>query len=378
MSLWASSTLAEKAHLVSERVHPTGAETQAYIGLEHIGVGTLTLLKIGNSDGVQSHCFRFQQGDILFGKLRPYFRKVIRAPCDGLCTTEAWVVRPNSGVDAGFLFYVLANPAFVALCTRSAEGTRMPRARWAFVASTPMPWPDLGEQRRIAGILALFDAKIAVNRRMNNTLQALLSGLFRQTFGPAMNRRDAMGGWRRGTLGQIALRHGETADPSRVAPETPCVGLAHMTKASLALEAWGSADQAHSKKCTFRTGDLLFGRLRPYFKKVVVAPVQGICSPDVLVIRPREPLWASFVLGCMTQEPFIAFATAVSTGTRMPRASWKDLARYPIAVPPLSVLRRFHSLAQPLTDRLVANVRENRTLAAIRDALLPNLLAGTA
>jgi len=344
------------------------------VGLEHIAAGALTLRATGHSADVTSACFRYQPGDVLFGRLRPYFRKVVRAPGTGLCSTETWVLRPRAGVDPDYLFYAVANPAFVELCTRSSEGTRMPRARWDFVSQVPLPWPDLDEQRLISAVLRPLDARIDLNRRMNSTLQELLRGLFaRHVVGPAA---AGASGWSQGRLGDLASLHRQTVQPDSVPPDTPCVGLAQMARGSVALEHWGRAGDTSSPKTAYEAGDLLFGRLRPYFKKVAVAPVGGLCSSDVLVVRPRDPSLRALTLSWLVHDPFIAHATAVSTGTRMPRAPWSALADFPVPLPPAGVAAELERTGGPLIDRLAANVRQNRTLARLRDRLMPGLLSG--
>ncbi len=367
---WPTRPLAEQAVRVLGRVDPRTLPRQTYVGLEHMRPGGLRLRGTGHSDTVTSACFRYQPGDVLFGRLRPYFRKVVRAPGTGLCTTEAWVLRPREGVDPEFLFYAVADPRFVERCTRTAEGTRMPRARWDFVSRLAMPCPELDEQRRIAAALGAFDRRIAHHHAEAHTLQDLVEALFRERILARAER------WPRGQLGDLAVVHRDTVSPKALDPATPCVGLADMARGSLALETWGRAGAATSPKRRFATGDVLFGRLRPVFRKVALAPVDGVCSSDILVLRPRGPHHRSLLLSWLLHEPFTAHAVAVATGTRMPRASWKALARWPVPSPPPPVLAAFEADTAPLLDRLLAGIPASLTLAALRDALLPDLLSG--
>ena len=77
---WDNKFFGECAELIKDIVQPSNALGSPYIGLEHISQGQLSLLGFGKSDDVISAKSRFRKGDILFGKLRPYFRKVIIAP----------------------------------------------------------------------------------------------------------------------------------------------------------------------------------------------------------------------------------------------------------------------------------------------------------
>lgn len=133
-----------------------------------------------------------------------------------------------------------------------------------------------------------------------------------------------------------------------------------------------------SNKSRFLASDILFGKLRPYFHKVGVPPVDGVCSTDIVVIRPMFRELRAFVLGHVSSNDFVDYANAGSSGTRMPRTRWSDMAAYPMAVPPLSLCRAFGDVERPLLDAIRRSIFEARTLAMLRDALLPMLVNGQA
>jgi len=89
-----------------------------------------------------------------------------------------------------------------------------------------------------------------------------------------------------------------------------------------------------SSKFQFQANEILFGKLRPYFHKVGVAPVDGVCSTDIVVLAPKSEPWFGFVLAHISSNAFVGHTDASSTGTKMPRTSWQDMARYPIVIPP--------------------------------------------
>jgi type I restriction enzyme S subunit len=82
------------------------------------------------------------------------------------------------------------------------------------------------------------------------------------------------------------------------------------------------------------------------------------------------------VLGVVSSDEFVEYTNAGSTGTKMPRTSWAEMARYDIAQPPRAVAQAFTERVRPGVDRIIAAIHESRTLAALRDALLPNLVSG--
>jgi len=174
--------LGDAATLVRETVQPKDAIGMPYIGLEHIEEGNLCLNGFGRAEDVTSTKFRFLKGDILFGKLRPYFRKIVRAPFDGVCSTDIWVVRTKPGVDQDYLFYWMASQDFVDFAMQGSEGTKMPRAIWEFVCRHQQIRRAVKEQRAIAHILRTLDDKIELNRRMNETLEAISRAIFKSWF----------------------------------------------------------------------------------------------------------------------------------------------------------------------------------------------------
>ncbi len=182
--------------------------------------------------------------------------------------------------------------------------------------------------------------------------------------------------WSFGCLGDVSINCRRTVVPASLDPATPYIGLEHMPRKSIALSDWGCAGNVESQKTRFVTCEILFGKLRPYFHKVGVAPVDGVCSTDILVIAPRSEEWFATVLLHVSSDRFIERMTGNSTGTRMPRASWSDVAHYVVPLPPTSIARAFNERVLPMVEKVRNNIMESRTLVDLRDALLPKLLSG--
>jgi hypothetical protein len=254
--------------------------------------------------------------------------------------------------------------------------------------------PPLPEQRAIAHILGTLDDKIELNRRMSETLEAMARALFKAWFvdfepvraklaGRWQRGQSLPGlpaelydlfpdrlvdselgeipeGWKVGTLGNVAENPRRSVQPNSIPPDTPYIALEHMPRRSIALSDWGTAEGIESNKFKFRKGEILFGKLRPYFHKVGVAPVDGVCSTDIVVVCPRTPHWFAFVLCVVSSDDFVEFTNAGSTGTKMPRTSWADMARYEIALPPDALAQAFNAIVRRQVDRLIAGVLQSR------------------
>lgn len=234
--------------------------------------------------------------------------------------------------------------------------------------------PPLEEQRAIARVLGTLDDKIEINRILNERFEAIARAIFKSWFANSTN--DFRGEWRRGKLGDLAIPAGETVNPANVDPASPYIGLEHMPRRSVALSSWEGAGKVTSGKISFRRGDFLFGKLRPYFHKVGIAPVDGICSTDIVVLRAIESLMSSFVLCCISSAEFVSYTDRTSTGTKMPRTNWGSMSRYEMPIPPEAVMKAFHDAVWPFFKRIIAGVQESRTLAQIRDLLIRKFISG--
>jgi type I restriction enzyme S subunit len=183
-------------------------------------------------------------------------------------------------------------------------------------------------------------------------------------------------GWRGGKLGEISRNLRVGAKPEELSDDTAYIGLEHMPRQSIALEDWESASKVESGKSRFRKGQILFGKLRPYFHKVGIAPLDGVCSTDILVIEPSSPAWHAVCVCHFSSKALVEHATQLSNGAKMPRTNWSDLANYRIVVPPDEVAQAFEDIVSPLLSRISENVHGAKTLAETRDALLPRLMSG--
>ncbi|TAJ80611.1 MAG: restriction endonuclease subunit S [Gallionellaceae bacterium] len=183
-------------------------------------------------------------------------------------------------------------------------------------------------------------------------------------------------GWRVGTLGDIAKTVKKQLQPSALHSELHYVGLEHIPRKSLSLSDWGDAEGLGSAKAAFAKDDILFGKLRPYFHKVVIAPFDGVCSTDILVCQSTKPAYYGLAAMHLFSKTLIDYAERLSNGAKMPRVNWKDLAAYPICVPPEALAANYSEIIKPIISRMMANVHQAQTLATLRDTLLPRLISG--
>jgi len=156
----------------------------------------------------------------------------------------------------------------------------------------------------------------------------------------------------------------------------PHVGLEHIPRRSLALQEWEDATEVGSNKLRFESGEVLFGKIRPYFHKVAVAPFDGVCSADTFVVSARSRSLYSFMVCLVSSDEFVAHASATANGAKMPRANWEVMMKFGVAVPVQEVAEHFDRLARPWFAEQRTLVLAEGNLRRTRDLLLPRLLSG--
>ena len=317
------------------------------------------------------------------------------------------IIRPEPDqLDPTFFRYVLVSPDMQARMYSLAGSGATPNALTkAMIEDFAVLAPkEITEQRAIAHILGTLDDKIELNQRMNETLEAMARALFKAWFvdfdpiRAKMEGRDIglpphisdlfpdrlvgseLGetpeGWEIGRLADIASSPRRGVSPADLGAETPYIGLEHMPRRSIALIEWEGKEKVTSNKSVFNKGEFLFGMLRPYFHKVGIAPVTGVCSTDIVVIAPKTAEWSSFVLACVSSTEFVTYTNQAATGTKMPRTNWKVMNDYRLCIPAASVALVFQNATQPMLESIVANIHQSRALATLRDTLLPKLVSG--
>jgi type I restriction enzyme S subunit len=426
MSEWLVVPFGNLAELVRDTVDPADVPNQLYVGLEHIGEGSLRLIGFGTAEDVSSPKFYFKEGDILFGKLRPYFRKLIRAPFDGICSTDIWVVRPCQGIDRDFLFYLMASDIFIEPIVRASTGTRMPRAQWEYAASVKLPYPPLPEQRAIARILGALDDKIELNRRMNETLEQLARALFKAwfvDFEPVRAKQD--GRWRRGEslpgmpahlydlfpdhlvdteIGEIPegweiVKIGDIASVDKGLSykgegltdrgglplvNLGCFGGSGIFKAENLKRYEGQYRERH----LVRTGDLVMANTditqnRTVLGSPAIVPeFEGeqlfLFTHHIFAVRfhsAAEP-WRRYVYYMLLQSRFREIAESYATGTTVLALPKEAILEYLIPLPSEGLRSEFEQIIENIWGRINTNLCQSRTLAALRDTLLPKLITG--
>lgn len=298
----------------------------------------------------------------------------------GLVTSE--------NTDIGFLYYLFNTPAVRQQIRASSSGTKVRHTSPSRIGEATAWLPTLAVQRRIAGILSAYDDLIEVNQRRIAILEDMARRLFDEWFvrfrypgHEAVPLADTELGmvpkdWTPRMLSWWSEEVRDTTSPQQVDPLVAYVGLEHLPRRSTTLIEAGKAQDVTSSKLKFEAGDILFGKIRPYFHKVALMPFSGVCSTDAICIRLTNPKHTALVLSLTSSDAFVAQAVATSNGTKMPRADWKVLQNYPLPEPPEPLLKAFERTVDPMVRTAANLAAQNNRLREGRDHLLPKLISG--
>ncbi len=359
-----------------------------------------------------SESVRVRSGDLLFswsGQPETSIDAFWWRGPEGWLNQHIFRVTPISGVDDTFFFYLLQylRPNFVSIA-RNKQTTGLGHVTKRDLENIEAALPPLSEQRAIAHILGTLDDKIELNRRMNETLEEMARALFKAWFvdfepvRAKMAGRDtglpksiadlfpdrlvesALGaipeGWEVVSLPKIievnpprSLRKGEVA---------PYLDMANMPTRGHVPDT--VIDRPFGSGMRFTNGDTLVARITPCLENGKTAYVDflppdriGWGSTEYIVLRPVSPLPNEFAYCLARSVGFREFAIQNMTGTSgRQRVPAKALSQLLLPFPPEPIAVRFGKVVRPLFTRASEAVRESRSLAVLRDTLLPKLISG--
>jgi type I restriction enzyme S subunit len=382
MSEWKTYKLGDIAELRKEQIIPNGKE-QPYIGLEHIEQQSLRLNGVGSSNSVISNKFKFYSGDILYGKLRPYFRKVYKPKFEGVCSTDIYVIRNKKLVDKDYLFYLVATEEFTNIANSGSSGTRMPRADWKQLEKSEWQLPDLPTQRQIAQILSSLDDKIEHNLQMNQTLEAMAQAIFKEWFVnfnfPGFDGELVDGlpkGWRKEPIDKsIEFLNGLALQ--KYPPLSDDDFLPVIKIRELRQGVTNSSDKASTQipeKYVIENGDILFS-WSGSLEVVMWCNGQGALNQHLFKVSSEKyPKWFYYYWTKYFLPKYQA--TASDKATTMGHIQRRHLTESIINVPDFDLLNIANDILEPLLEKLKTNSLQIQSLTQTRDTLLPKLMSG--
>jgi type I restriction enzyme, S subunit len=158
---WEKRKFGEIVKIKTKKYNPAKeSDSVKCIELENLSSVTGQLLGYVEGSVLNSIKNKFEAGDVLFGKLRPYLRKYLKPDFDGVCSSEIWVLK-GLKISNDFLYWLVQTDDFIETANKSS-GSKMPRADWSLISSQYFQFPIEKEQKKIASFLTAIDKKIAL------------------------------------------------------------------------------------------------------------------------------------------------------------------------------------------------------------------------
>ena len=269
-----------------------------------------------------------------------------------------------------------------------------------------IPIIDLRLQRSISAILGSLDDKIELNRRMNETLEAMARAIFKDwfvDFGPTRAKMEGRTpylapdiwslfpdrldveskpeGWLAGTVEMVASLVKDTTSPQSQ-PEEVFSHYSIPAYDNGQMPAIDRGADIKSNKTIVPPGSILLSKLNPEIQRVWLTDVgetdNAVCSTEFLVMKPKAPAGRAFLFGLFHSAAFRERLKGMVTGTSNShqRVKPQGVLDLELAVPNSGSLAAYEAFVGSMLDRMIANRREITTLAALRDLLLPKLMSG--
>lgn len=299
-------------------------------------------------------------------------------------------LRTKTGtLDQKFLRFVIGSPGFESYVKPITTGVNVPHISGEQILNFEFKLPPLSVQRLVAAILSAYDELIENNQRRITILEEMAKSLYLEWFVhfrfPGHDKvkmvPSPLGpipqGWEVKKLGNLVSYNRFATKPGPHIDDRRYVPIDRLPSKSLALLEAKPIEEAQSSLQLFEKGDILFGAMRPYFHKVVVAPFAGVTRTTCFVLKPTRPEWHAFATMTAFEESTVAYANAHSQGATIPYAVWDgSLADMPLVIPPDALLRRFEKAVEPMLTRISLSFFVLTNLRRTRDLLLPRLLSG--
>lgn len=316
----------------------------------------------------------YKKGDVLVSNIRPYFKKIWQAKCDGGCSNDVLVFQGNSNIDGDFLYYILANDDFFAYSMATSKGTKMPRGDKTSIMQYEVPLIDLQVQKKIASVLKVLDEKIELNNEINNNLGQQMEALYKSwfiDFEPFKGAKPE--NWSKTDIYSIAdIIYG--APFSSKLFNTDGIGKPIIRIRDLKNQEFVTyTTEEHPKGHLIQPGDIIVGmdgEFRPY----IWGNESAWLNQRVCIFENKRPKGKAFVF--FTIKPLLNVIEQTQVATTVIHIGKKDYDAFEITLPDKTSLDRFDEITAPMIDQIVTNRLENKRLATLRDALLPKLMSG--
>lgn len=298
--------------------------------------------------------------------------------------TTLWV-KDFKGNNPRYVYYYLQT-----LCLeRYNSGAGVPTLNRNHLNEIEVGIHVIESQKKISAILSAYDDLIENNLRRIKILEEMAQNLYREWFvkfrfpGHEQVRMvdSPLGkipkGWEVSRLDQLIAFQNEGTKAGEHLYNRIYLPIDCVPRKSLAVGEVRSWEEAKSSLHLFEEGDVIFGAMRPYFHKVVVAPFKGVTRKTCFVLRSQKPTYHAFSILKLFQESTVSFANSHSKGATIPYAVWPQaMDGMLVVLPPEELAESFETIVGPMISTIGNTYFRDKNLRQTRDLLLPKLISG--
>lgn len=306
------------------------------------------------------------EDDVLIGRYGASVGKIFRGKAGAINVALVKVIPDTRVLDPGFLFFWFQHEIFQRAVARVSARAAQAGFNKQDLANLPLNIPPLEEQRRIA---ARLREQLSILEEARAPLEAQLAAAESL---PAAHLRAVFASeeakhWPRVPLEELCYINASQVNPTQAEfADLPHVSGENIETGTLQLIGVRSAgeDRMISGKYLFEQGDVLYSKLRPYLRKVAIAPSRGLCSADMYPLRMRaERMDARYAAWLLLSHEFTKYAIRESQRSRMPKLNREQLFAWNAPMPSLETQRsiaaqldtafsRTHALRESLQEKL--------------------------
>ncbi|MHB2027150.1 MAG: restriction endonuclease subunit S [Elusimicrobiota bacterium] len=351
-----------------------------YTDIASVYKGRLGESQVLSLDAAPSRAQRIvRRNDIIISTVRPNLEHYafVREPRTNMIASTGFAVISAKSANPRFLYYMLTSRRFTEYLTRIAEShtSAYPAFNPEIIEEAEIAVPERKEQDRIASVLGALDDKIELNRRMNESLEAMAQAIFKSWFVDGEN--DA----KEGKIKSIASIGHDALNPGGF-PEEQFDHYSIPAFDERRLPAIEKGSAIKSNKLIVPPSSILLSKLNPRIPRIWLPCVgesrRSICSTEFLVVLPRQGVLREWLYGLLSSAEFLEkFATFVTgTSGSHQRVKPESLLAMSTRIPPQPMMGRFAEVTGQIYARVAKNLTEAQVLESTRDALLPELLSG--
>lgn len=324
---WQMVKFGDIAKHISKRVEPSETDLEIYVGLEHLDPDSLEIKRHGVPSDVAGQKLLVKKGQIIFGKRRAYQRKVAVADWDCICSAHAMVLEANpKHVIPEFLPFFMQSDVFMERAVAISEGSLSPTIKWKILAEQKFLIPLKEKQETLLKVLSDVDRNIDALELTAESQEQLVEAIVNDALlCPRKVKKSSL------SIGQACEEKRIRVSPEDFGLESCYVGFEHLTPKNYWNINHSDLDGVVSQKFRFEKGDILYGKIRPYLRKSALTQFDGICSSDLVVLKPSSKDLGIILAALFSSESFAQLSMNTAKGTKMPRADWKILEQLKIA-----------------------------------------------